>query len=565
MRRLRKLRSILVMATLLNSSADELLIFERGGALYERGLEEDKRAKLLSLRDVEVLKFCLSPDGGKLAFVGRDVVSGQRDFYAVDLATRKCERVTKDNSAFGVRELVWQPGRDAVVFAGPEARGFTRDLYRLNLTAGEIQSLILSPGTDEWAPCFSSEGESLAFLSDRSVNDKLWEYRGSSGELKSLDVGGSSFWEVRLPAWSPDGRFVAFYRWALDPPPDERHEPGLWLREVVTGKERFLVKVPMVFLSEQAVWSPDGEWIAYTQGDDLSSAVRLFKVATGEVREAGELAGRSLSLSWSSDSQTLFFVNGEDENAALYQLMLEPFSHRKLAWSRGCEKVLSVPDAGVRQFYRTRESKGELILESAVVSVLLKDGRTLDLVGTIHVGSEDYFRALDTKLKSYDLVLYELLGLEKGGRLPPYQWSPRDSLLKKKLGLRYQSTAMNYSAPSFRHADLDSTAFERFLGKVDAPPGDEALLELFQRASSPEDRRGALLEEVGQYSVLLGGGQFGSTLEAARHEVVMEALQSESAGENKKIAILYGASHLGDLLQRLQPTRVLKVEWLRAW
>jgi len=70
-------------------------------------------------------------------------------------------------------------------------------------------------------------------------------------------------------------------------------------------------------------WSPDGKWIAYVSFENGRSAVYVQQVATGERRLVSERAGVNSAPSWSPDGRKLALaLSGSDGNLDIYVLNL---------------------------------------------------------------------------------------------------------------------------------------------------------------------------------------------------------------------------------------------------
>ncbi len=49
-------------------------------------------------------------------------------------------------------------------------------------------------------------------------------------------------------------------------------------------------------------------------------------------------------------------------------------------------------------------------LQTAIASYVGPTGAVVDLVGAVHIADKKYFESLNTRFKTYDAVLYELVG-----------------------------------------------------------------------------------------------------------------------------------------------------------
>ena len=83
------------------------------------------------------------------------------------------------------------------------------DLYTMPIEGGEASPLLTGMAY-ETQPRFSPDGESVAFISDRSGGDALWTLRLDLTDTTRVAGGGSSL--MLSPAWSPDGVYIVASR-----------------------------------------------------------------------------------------------------------------------------------------------------------------------------------------------------------------------------------------------------------------------------------------------------------------------------------------------------------------
>ena len=119
-----------------------------------------------------------------------------------------------------------------------------------------------------------------------------------------------------------------------------------------------------------------------------------------------------------------------------------------------------VKKPGPPRFLRIQRSdKGEPIaLETAVVRFVPTSGKgdiTVDLIGAVHVGDADYYRALNRKMTQYDALLYELVARSVRAR-------PRILLIGNDLGAdeRFDLCGKAVVLMGHRHGNSGRLAFD---------------------------------------------------------------------------------------------------------
>jgi tricorn protease len=146
-----------------------------------------------------------------------------------------------------------------------EARG---EILTIPAEKGDARNLTRSPGVADRDPAWSPDGRTIAYFSDASGEYALHlvDQKGDSAP-RTIALGDPPSFFYR-PAWSPDSKKIAYT--------DKRL--SLWYLDVETGKP---VKVDTSaydhpFRSLDPVWSPDSRWLAYTR--ELDSHMRAVFV-----------------------------------------------------------------------------------------------------------------------------------------------------------------------------------------------------------------------------------------------------------------------------------------------
>ncbi len=83
------------------------------------------------------------------------------------------------------------------------------DLYTLPVAGGEASPLLVGMAY-ETQPRFSPDGESVAFVSDRSGGDNLWTMRLDKTDTTQVSRGNGNLF--LSPEWAPDGEYIAVSR-----------------------------------------------------------------------------------------------------------------------------------------------------------------------------------------------------------------------------------------------------------------------------------------------------------------------------------------------------------------
>jgi tricorn protease len=180
------------------------------------------------------------------------------------------------------------------------ARG---DVYTAPAKEGEVRNLTDSQGVREISPAWSPDGRWVAYLSDRSGEYEIYvRPSDGTGPERRVTTDGD-IWRFPLQ-WSPDSNMIAYG--------DKRQR--LRYVNVATGATTDVDRSDTNDITSYT-WSPDSRWIAYTKlGDNQFSEIWVYST---DSRRAQRLTGGMTSDTepvFDPKGRYLYFLSNRDFN-----------------------------------------------------------------------------------------------------------------------------------------------------------------------------------------------------------------------------------------------------------
>ena len=250
-------------------------------------------------QDVETFEW--APDGKRLALVLRDPTPGE-----LEAAANKAKEASEDKLATKKKPKSQPPWViDRLLFKEDTVGYLDRrrtHLYRLDV-ATKALTQISSGDYDDTEPVWSPDGKQVAFTSNRSTPDpdatydtEIWVV-GSENTDKgvSLTQVTSAPGEHHSPAWSPDGKWIA-YNTKLDPKLFEYATKHIAVSPATGGEPKVLTR-GLDRMATAPRFAPDGKSIYFIADDDGTQV--LAQVSLEDGRISRPIGGRIMLTDYS--------------------------------------------------------------------------------------------------------------------------------------------------------------------------------------------------------------------------------------------------------------------------
>jgi Tol biopolymer transport system component/DNA-binding winged helix-turn-helix (wHTH) protein len=173
-------------------------------------------------------------------------------------------------------------------------------------TGGEIQPLVSMPGRQDM-PAISPDGSHVAFAYSGGPHAGIYiALIGGQKPLQLTEGDGDA-----NPAWSPDGRQIAFARVS-----DSSDQKKLYVIPALGGSERrvYTTPYPKWAQCDQMSWSPDGKSLIFSEALDNNAKARLSILSLSELTARPLTSPHSQQFDcdpvFSPDGATVVFARG---------------------------------------------------------------------------------------------------------------------------------------------------------------------------------------------------------------------------------------------------------------
>jgi len=229
-----------------------------------------------------------SPDGQYLAF--ESMQAGNSDIYIAPvgsgpLASDDLRQITSGTEPD--RHPDWSP--DGSLIAYESGSGDRSEIVVVQVDGEMHNRLTLNDYADR-APQFSPDGTQIVFMTNQRG---VWE-------IALMDYSGGQVAEIfdcpaadcRFPAWSPDGRFLAYNTLS-----DDGEAGSIWVLEVSSGRS-----MPLVEEGENGrpAWSGDGLSLFFNRTEDDTTDLYCLDLQSRTVTRLTETLSNDYAPDWTA-------------------------------------------------------------------------------------------------------------------------------------------------------------------------------------------------------------------------------------------------------------------------
>jgi DNA-binding winged helix-turn-helix (wHTH) protein/Tol biopolymer transport system component len=258
--------------------------------------------------DAPVYGAAISPNGKLLAYVEprglfiREIFSGE-------------VHVLRLPDGFRPHGVNWFPDGDHILVSAVQGWSEGQGLWSISVLGGVPQKLVEDSGLGSVSP----DGKQIAFFrGDKGNESRLCLIGSEDGDLKkSLNIGGFA---IGSPAWSPDGRKLAYLKvvytpgYADESVTLETLEPGNGDTEVILSDYK---------LQRGVAWAPDGR-ILFSRIDEPPNAAQSNVWALTVDSRSGRGSGEPTRLTNGPDGKMVLGLSSDGMSVAYLRTNIEP-------------------------------------------------------------------------------------------------------------------------------------------------------------------------------------------------------------------------------------------------
>jgi dipeptidyl aminopeptidase/acylaminoacyl peptidase len=309
-----------------------------------------------------------SPDGRYLAFLSKRG-AGKTQVWSLDRRGGEAQRLT--DTVQDVDDFAWSPDSKRLVLVlrdpSPEDLQAASERQDAEDSADSAPAAEKKPKTPapKVVDRYTFKLDEVGYLNRQRSHLYVFDLAA-----KSVTQITSGDFDDERPAWSPDGKLIAFGSNRSLPDPDRTYDSNIWV--VAADNRDRGARLTQVTTNpgadETPAWSPDGNWITYvTQVDP-----KLFLYATRHIAVSPARGGEARILTksldrmasdplFSPDGKFVYFIADDDGTQNLFRVpaqggaITRPVSGRLMVYAYSVAKTSGAITAQVATVERPSE------------------------------------------------------------------------------------------------------------------------------------------------------------------------------------------------------------------
>ena len=190
-----------------------------------------------------------------------------------------------------------------------------QELVRWDRTTGRVDTLTVGARASD--PAVSPDERTVAFVKNGAGRRELAVMPlEPGGAIRVLWRGPGRYDQAFSPAWSPDGRRIAFAAWR------EGGRRDILIAEVATGRIQELSSDRAQDI--EPAWSPDGRFVYHASDRTGIFNIYAHELATGRLWQVTNVLGCAAGPTVSPDGRRMVYQGCVADGNELYEIDLEP-------------------------------------------------------------------------------------------------------------------------------------------------------------------------------------------------------------------------------------------------